>query len=285
MALEFQQAPQRFAHWTDPRRALPEAFGSWLTEAGAALAPARLAPIARELAASPEQVRAALRSLMRHSLLMPGADCYRVLGLSRPCPAAAIKRHHGILIRLFHPDRTSPEEAAEAARINTAYRRLRDPAARRRYDQTLTALQAQAPESPPPPGKRPPAARPLLPMVLARWGLVAGAILLGLILVTARPPEPPALRVDPERAAARSPEPAFLHAGSPPRATEDPAIVLGDHGLDEETTARKPAREPLSAPPNGTLIEAAQRKDPGSPQAMPVLVPFRFPPGAGESPP
>ncbi len=71
---------------------------------------------------------------------VPAADHYRVLGLSRRCSAESIKQHHGLLVRMFHPDRspeTDERRVSLTARINAAYQVLRDPEARRRYDRQL----------------------------------------------------------------------------------------------------------------------------------------------------
>lgn len=70
--------------------------------------------------------KAALR-YVEHLLLQPGADPYRTLGVNPWTPAAEVRTHYRLLIRLFHPDRTAVDAALAAdysARINQAHTAL-----------------------------------------------------------------------------------------------------------------------------------------------------------------
>lgn len=140
LALEYHRMPLRFGHLTDPTAPLPDAFETWLIEAGSALAPRNIGQTAASLGISRDEARSIFLFFLRQTLLFPQADLYRVLGLSRRCTAQAVKQHRCLLVRLFHPDRTPQGDergVALTARINAAYRILRDPQARRRYDTLL----------------------------------------------------------------------------------------------------------------------------------------------------
>jgi len=143
LALAFHRAPLRFLHLTDPAQPLPEAFGKWLAEAAKALAPGNIQASAAALDTRPEELQQAFLFFLRQTLLTPRSDHYRVLGLSRHSSEAYIKQHHGLMVRMFHPDRMPGETERNSmltARINAAYRTLCDPQARRRYDMSLPRL-------------------------------------------------------------------------------------------------------------------------------------------------
>jgi hypothetical protein len=80
--------------------------------------------------------RAAL-FFVEHVLLSSGSDHYRVLGLISSADIDAVREHYRLMMAIFHPDR-SPwlrgDRENLAARINVAYRVLRDPATRAAYD-------------------------------------------------------------------------------------------------------------------------------------------------------
>jgi DnaJ-class molecular chaperone len=69
-------------------------------------------------------------------------DHYRVLQVSRYAETIVIERAYKALSLKYHPDTASPEGRAAATRrmqeLNEAYRVLRDPVLRRRYDATLS---------------------------------------------------------------------------------------------------------------------------------------------------
>ncbi len=68
-------------------------------------------------------------------------DYYRVLQVRRDAEPEVIERAYKALSLKYHPDVSTPSHRDAATRrmqlINEAYRVLRDPAARRRYDVTL----------------------------------------------------------------------------------------------------------------------------------------------------
>jgi len=145
LALAFHRAPLHFLHLTDPAQPLPEAFGKWLAEAAKAIAPGNIKASAAALDARPEELQQAFLFFLRQTLLTPRADHYRILGLSRHSSEAYIKQNHGLMVRMFHPDRMPGETERNSmltARINAAYRTLCDPQARRRYDMSLPQLTA-----------------------------------------------------------------------------------------------------------------------------------------------
>lgn len=68
-------------------------------------------------------------------------DYYRVLQVRRDAEQEVIERAYKALSLKYHPDVASPSQRHDANRrmqvINEAYRVLRDPESRRRYDATL----------------------------------------------------------------------------------------------------------------------------------------------------
>ena len=68
-------------------------------------------------------------------------DYYRILQVRRDAEQVVIERAYKALSLKYHPDVTNPAQRESATRrmqlINEAYRVLRDPALRRRYDATL----------------------------------------------------------------------------------------------------------------------------------------------------
>lgn len=68
-------------------------------------------------------------------------DYYRVLQVRRDAESEVIERAYKALSMKYHPDVSTAAQRETATRrmqvINEAYRTLRDPVARRRYDVTL----------------------------------------------------------------------------------------------------------------------------------------------------
>jgi hypothetical protein len=81
---------------------------------------------------------------------------YDVLGVEPGADLDAIRQAWRRKVRLLHPDRHlgSPDQvqadaAAETLRVNRAWETLRDPEARRRYDQTISATRSPRPVAEP----------------------------------------------------------------------------------------------------------------------------------------
>jgi curved DNA-binding protein CbpA len=96
-------------------------------------------------------------------------DHYRLLGVSRDASAGEIRRAYRRLARRHHPDlNPRPDGAERFAALAHAYEILNDPAARARYDHTLTPRApiarpaARATPSSPQPADQP----------IARWGIL-----------------------------------------------------------------------------------------------------------------
>jgi len=276
LALELYRAPTRYSHLTDATLPLPAGFGDWLAEALVAIAPGRIGETAAALGTHPQQLEAALSFFIRQTLLAPQADHYRTLGLARTASDETVRRHYSLLVRMFHPDRR-PDEAelhiALTARLNTAYRTLRDPESRRRYD-------AQLPAPPSPPGAehdtrdfvhprstiwrsrglKGSAARLSGSLPRAAWWAVIGAGLLGLLLALTREPGTPTLRVNPERASNPAPGPSYPIDGLvtiPPRERTAPdaaSAALAGASLE----APGPDAEGVDLGPAPTPVEGTQ---------------------------
>ena len=127
-ALAYYREPLRYPRLADVHHPLPAGFAAMIPPFGAALAPRHLSTTAAALHASPEEVLAAGRFLIRQVLLAPGATPWRMLGFEAEAPGAQIRRHYQLLIRLFHPDRRSNLSELDteyASRLNSAYHALR----------------------------------------------------------------------------------------------------------------------------------------------------------------
>ena len=74
-------------------------------------------------------------------MAQPFVDYYRVLQVRRDAEVEVIERAYKALSLKYHPDVSTPGQRQTATRrmqvINEAYRTLKDPVSRRRYDATL----------------------------------------------------------------------------------------------------------------------------------------------------
>lgn len=150
VALAYHREPLAYPHFRAVALPLPIGMASLVADLCLALANDAQARTARQAGVSVAELHASVRIFLRQVLLAPGADHYRCLGLAPGAEPATIRRHYALLIRLFHPDHAGPPAPGEgdvAARLNAAYRVLREPGPRAVYDATLTG--------------RPPAALPL----------------------------------------------------------------------------------------------------------------------------
>jgi hypothetical protein len=228
LALEYQRRPLSYAHLSDPGSPLPKTFDSLVGGVGAALSPARLQETADELGASPEALREAALFLVRHVLLVPGANHYRVLGLDPNAELDRIGEHYRTLVRFLHPDRLPPEQrqraAQDTARLNAAYAVLKELDLRRRYDlEVATARRRRLKRGA---GESIPLLEPRGPRswTQTHW-LLAGslALLLAMGLGVAAMTSRPALRVTVDPNQVQAPRPAFLEtaptAANAPNAT------------------------------------------------------------------
>ncbi|MEY6431477.1 DnaJ domain-containing protein [Thioalkalicoccus limnaeus] len=316
VALDYHRAPLRYPRLADARRPLPAAFEGLLAELGVALVPSNLAKAARRLRCEPHGLEEAVRFFVRHVLLVPDADHYRVLGLSHGAEPDAIRRHYYLLARLFHPDRAPPDpdrDAVEMARLNQAHWTLRDPERKRRYDADLAAQ-----------GRAGPGARPL-PMAAFRPGpglpaqlqgaagaygsntrsAVLGILLLGTSVAIMAwlfwPSRESGIRMNPERAAQPVPGPAYL-VGDRLRAVDlaapsldldptpmgDPVAADVPPGRDDGVVPRPPVvmvAETQPPPVPGPRLD--QAAGPRAPADILAVMPARVapsPPQAGEPP-
>lgn len=100
----------------------------------------RMKQYAQQLRVSSSELHAAIGFFIRQVFLAPGADHYRVLGLSPGADTGRIREHYRKLIGRFHPDRLQGRDewyGNYSVRINQAYTVLRNPNKRRSYDTDL----------------------------------------------------------------------------------------------------------------------------------------------------
>ena len=122
---------------------LPHDMDQLIVLAAGTAAP--LAAASARTGESPEQLLEAARFYIREVMLFPGADAYRVLGVSASASDAQIKQHYRHLQHWLHPDRAGDDwESVFATRINQAWNELRTPARRAAYD-AQALPQADAP--------------------------------------------------------------------------------------------------------------------------------------------
>jgi hypothetical protein len=131
LALDFYRQPLRHRGWVNAARPLPAGAEDLLASVTAGSG--SLVRRAASLGVTPEELRAAGRFFIHQVWLVEGADPYRTLGLTPGASLEQIRAHYRKLIRLYHPDRAGALgewDTAYAARINRAYRLLRDPGKR-----------------------------------------------------------------------------------------------------------------------------------------------------------
>lgn len=122
------------------QRPLPRDGMDLLLGIAAGGAPEVLAEQSHRFGESEARVVEAARFYVREVLFHPQASAYRVLGVEPGASAEEIKAHHRLLQLWLHPDRARNEDdAVFAARVNSAWNRLRSPDRRQAYDQALCA--------------------------------------------------------------------------------------------------------------------------------------------------
>jgi len=107
----------------------------------------RLQPIADQLQAPVDELRAASVFYIKQVLFSDHADYYRTLGLSHEASPEDIRRHYRLLIALFHPDKNANGaiwDELYASRINEAYNTLKRPEKRKVYDRQDRPVASQA---------------------------------------------------------------------------------------------------------------------------------------------
>ena len=288
LAVEFHRAPLRFRHLTDRSQPLPEGFESWLAESSAALAPGSIDATAAAMGLTPTALQESFLFFLRHTLLLPSADQYRILGLSRDSSAETIKHNYSLLVRLFHPDRVPTQDErriALTARINAAYHTLRDPKARAQYDRQLPPLlldpeghaqgrdffKANDPIGPSARALEHPNRKALRvrPLLLSLLGCVVVAALVPLVLSV---PEEPALQMRPERAVTVAPSPAYL------RAVEDETPLVNSEHAAPPGPMEHPATAALSRTPLPSVVDTVSARA----RAPVIEPPVKPPPQASQ---
>lgn len=134
-ALAFYRQPARFPDLRDPAVPLRGNHEPLLRLANGMA-------VEIDIPVQAEEMRAAARFYIEQVLLAPGADYYRMHGLTSAANDERVRENYRLLMRLLHPDRVNFDhdwQAAAALRVNQANATLRDPDLRRRYDESRAA--------------------------------------------------------------------------------------------------------------------------------------------------
>ena len=259
LALAYYREPLRYPRLSDSRQPLPLGFAALVPAFGRALVPRHLEDTAAALAASPDEILAAARFLVRQVLLAPGASPWRMLGFEAEAPPARVRQHYQLLIRLFHPDRQARMgdlDTEYAARLNNAYQALRGEAGAVEED---AEADVEADDSPPPAaasdelrrffqpqqrlasGQAPRIKRGYWRRLTRRSLLVAALVLMGgvavFILVSLMSPAHLQLEMSANRAPTAAPlerQPSYLQGTAPtppevkPSSSPTPEIQVGN---------------------------------------------------------
>jgi curved DNA-binding protein CbpA len=137
LALEFYRSPVDHPELMDAATPLPTDVGRLLDAISENKDPNQDPESPRELSTD---LRNAILFFIERSFFVPGADCYRVLGLSVGAKADQVRKHYNQLMHVFSLDRLEKSgewDATFATQINRAYSVLRDTDRRRAYDQML----------------------------------------------------------------------------------------------------------------------------------------------------
>ncbi len=111
----------------------------------------------------PDFLRDAATFYIEQILLAPGADSYRVLGLTPAASPAELRRHMALLLRWLHPDvATGSERSVFAGRITAAWDDLKTPERRAEYDCRLIEAAPRKPARKPGLGRSTKTAFPLI---------------------------------------------------------------------------------------------------------------------------
>jgi len=91
---------------------------------------------------NPDVIIEATQLYLREVLFAPGADYYRMLGVSQSAPRKEIRENMLWLMKWLHPDReTSRWQSVFAQRVTVAWDGLKSPERRARYDRELLRQQ------------------------------------------------------------------------------------------------------------------------------------------------
>jgi len=107
---------------------------------------------------------------------------YEVLGIAETATAEEVRAAYRARARALHPDRVGEAGAAAMARLNEAYRTLRDADRRRAYDRARRGATAPAPAVR---AARPASAAPAPPATPGATGCLLGALVALVVLVAA----------------------------------------------------------------------------------------------------
>jgi hypothetical protein len=93
---------------------------------------------------SQDMLREAAGFFVEQVLLHPGADSYRILGMTPDATHGELRRNMALLLRWLHPDRDDPgERAVFASRVAEAWNHLKTEERRAAYDRSRLRSRAK----------------------------------------------------------------------------------------------------------------------------------------------
>jgi len=140
IALAYYRSPLEYPGLAEPTRPLAEDMGDFLQASGGHEPSESLLATAAYLDVSSQELIQAALFYIKQVLFAEGADYYRNLALPPTATDEEIKRHHRLLIRIFHPDREAENgewNESYAPRVIEAYSTLGKADKRSCYDRQL----------------------------------------------------------------------------------------------------------------------------------------------------
>lgn len=134
LILDFRAAPEKYVQWLDREAPLPAGIGALFEKVAERAKGLSVEDASTPGASRNDRLVDATIFFVAKVLLTPGADHYRLLGLSSDAQADDIHNHYRWLRRIFSVTEQSDRGQTVVMRISEAYVMLRDPDRRREYD-------------------------------------------------------------------------------------------------------------------------------------------------------
>lgn len=123
LVLAYHRSPKSFPGLDDPSQPLPEGITKIFSLAASDDNVLKNLVLVTEMNISPDMLRDAVRFFIRHVMFLPGADDYRILGLSPIDTREQVEEHFDLLMQIMRQEKQS-YKAGSVARIEESYERL-----------------------------------------------------------------------------------------------------------------------------------------------------------------